>query len=309
MTSLMRGGRFKSTPGLRRVVKEALRDDLIITPVLEEFYARNPDVVIDPKVARLIGRLLAEPQRDRRYSWSASQSGFCKRRQELAFLGVPAEHQHDTGLTRIFNNGTWVHRKWQAVLLTAGILNEVETGYRIDKLRARCSMDGQGVAKSSRFVGMDFGFELKGRNDYTYTQQASTGPDEKTRRQVDFEFFVSGLEVFTIVNENKNNSNYTEWVFYRNQERLQEVQDELRELNRAIDTQKLHGMIPECRRQERGGEFYKCPFGGGGGPCVMAGQWPSGYSSGSQSGQGSARSVPVSKATTAKRKPRRVIRL
>jgi len=251
----------------------SLQDDLIITNAYEEWLDKNPDGTVSPEAASVIAAQMAKPDRDRRFSFSASQAGSCFRRQELAFLGVPRVGTTGEETRRIFNNGRWVHLKWQAHLLTAGIIDSIEMDIKNSKLKARCTMDGVGTASRGRYQGQDFGLEIKGRNDYTYTQQAKDEPDESTRRQVDFQMLMHGFDISVILNENKNNQKYKEWVIYRDESRIKDARDELRELSRAIDNGVLHPMLPMCKRGD--GEFKSCPFGGNGGPCMMAGTWPS----------------------------------
>ncbi|MFE9742935.1 hypothetical protein [Streptomyces sp. NPDC006477] len=257
---------------LREMMNESLKDDLIVTPLYEEWLDRNPDGTIDPDVAANMAALMSTPDRVRSGSFSASQAGYCLRRQELAYLGVRTPGVIAPRLKRIFNNGKWVHLRWQAQLLTAGIIDSAEATVKKPSLRARATLDGMGIAQVGRYKGYDFGLEIKGRNDYTYSDQVKNDPDEKTRRQVDFQFLLSGFDVKVILNENKNNQEFHEWVFYRDEERVADARQELEDLNRAIDRGRLHSMLPECKIST--GEFNTCPFGGQGGPCQMSGSWP-----------------------------------
>lgn len=268
------GSGTRVSAALREMLDNSLKDDLIVTPPYEEWLDRNPEGTIDRDVAALMAKLMSTPDRDRSGSFSASQAGYCLRRQELQFIGVRPPGVHDTHTVRIFNNGKWLHLKWQAELLTAGIIDTVESTVRRRDLSARCTLDGVGMAASGRYTDYDFGLEIKGRNDYTYNEQVRNDPDEKTRRQVDFQFLLGGFDVMVILNENKNNQGFHEWVFYRDEERVQDAEHELRSLNRAIEKGRLHSMLPECKMQT--GEFNKCPFGGAGGPCEMSGRWPTG---------------------------------
>jgi len=135
-------------------------------------------------------------------------------------------------------------------------------------------MDGEGIALMGRYKGREFGFELKGRNDWQYSKQVMLGVDEATRSQVDFSFMLSGLDVWVVLNENKNNQQLKEWVFTRDDDRVNSMRKLVKELNRAIDTQRLHPMLPECQKQLRNGEFFQCPFGSKGGACLSSGNWP-----------------------------------
>ena len=196
----------------------------------------------------------------------------CSRRQELAFLGLPVWPVTDKKLLQIFANGKWVHLRWQAMLLEAGILDSIEVGISSKRYRAKGSLAGEGIAQTGRFLDRDFGFELKGRNDFQFNTQAAKGVDEKTRKQVDRYFLVSGMDLFIIMNENKNDQTWKEWVFVRDEGRVTEQKEELKELNAAIDKQTLHPKLPECKRGE--GEWKKCPFGGEGFTCDIVGKWP-----------------------------------
>jgi len=256
---------------IAKMIEDNDNDNLIITPLFSEFLA-SWDGNISLKASEFVYEQLQAKQRDRRYSWSASASGFCKRRQELAFLGLPQIGTSDPRMQHILYNGRWVHLRWQAELLTAGLIDMAESTHIRKSLRARCTMDGTGVSQSGRFDGRDFGFELKGRNSFVYSQQGHL-PDEKTRQQVDFEFLLTGMDLWVIINENKNDQKWHEWVFVRDESRMKIVLDELRELNKAIDREKLHPLLPDCKKGK--GEFLRCPFGGKGGSCLASGTWPS----------------------------------
>lgn len=269
-----RGSGTRVSAALRTMLDQSLKEDLIITPAYEEWLDKNPEGTIDPGVAALIAKLMSTPDRDRSGSFSASQAGLCLRRQELQFIGVKPPGVHGTQTNRIFNNGKWLHLKWQAELLTAGIIDAVELTVRKSSLTARCTLDGVGVAASGRYTDYDFGLEIKGRNLYTYGEQVKNDPDEKTRRQMDMQFLLGGFDVMVALNENKNNQEFHEWVFYRDDDRVADARQELEDLNRAIEKGRLHPMLAECKAQT--GEFNKCPFGGAGGPCQMSGNWPTG---------------------------------
>lgn len=259
---------------VKRLLENSARDDLILTPHLETLLPEW-DGMIDPVVAARLGVIMSTAPRDRTYAFSASQAGLCHRRQELAFLGMPVTVEGiSPQLRQIFMNGTWVHMRWQAMLMTFGLLDNIEVTIKKRSLQARCSMDGEGTVRSGMYAGREFGFELKGRNDYAFNTQITKGPDEKTRRQVDFEFLLSGLELFVIMNENKNNQGWKEWVIVRDEDRVKEARKELNELNDDIDKMKLAPMLVECQKQEKDGEFWSCPFGGPGGACLASGSWP-----------------------------------
>lgn len=258
---------------VQELLNSSIREDLILTPHVDDFMSRwNGD--IPPWVAERLFKLMSTPDRKRVGSWSGSMAGDCLRRQELQFLGVKAVGKAEARLQMIFLNGTFTHLRWQATLLTAGLLDGIEITHRKPSWNSRCTLDGLGTAKSGRYAGREFGFELKSRNEWAFNSQTLKGVDEKTRKQVDFEFLITGLDLFVIMNENKNNQQPKEWVFARDEDRVRDMRQQVRDLNRAVEGHRLHPQLEECRKQLKSGEFYKCPFGGPGGPCANVGSWP-----------------------------------
>lgn len=254
----------------------ALDDDsLIVTPLYEDYLLHHPDILADPNIFRKVMREITKKPRDRSRSFSASAAGYCLRRQELAFTGQKQNPNLDPRGIRIFNNGTFVHLRWQIGLLSAGIIDDIEYTVTMPKLRARANLDGLGTARRGRWDGADFTWEHKGRMSFPFAAQARAGtPDEKTRKQKAMQMLLTGFDVGVVTNENKDTQEITEFVIERDDEEIADARKELVELNRAIDTQKLHPMLPECVKQNKTGEFFKCPFGGIGGACINSGSWP-----------------------------------
>lgn len=252
-------------------------DSLIVTPLYDEYLAHHPEPVYDSViVAKVMAELVKRP-RDRSKSFSASSAGLCLRRQELAFLGVGVPIAHDPRGVRIFNNGTFVHLRWQLGLLSAGIITDTEVLVTLSGGLFRANLDGVGVARIGRYKGTPFGWEHKGRMSWSYAAQARNGtPDIKTRGQVARQMYLSGYEVWSVTNENKDTQEVAEFVIEWNDEEIRSAKKELDEVAQAVVRGKLHPMLPECVKQLKSGEFYKCPFGGPTGPCLYSGSWPSG---------------------------------
>lgn len=252
------------------------KDDLIITPLYDEYLSLHPEPVYDPIiVAKVMSELIKQP-RNRSRSFSASSAGYCKRRQELAFLGVGQPGLAEPRAVRIFNNGTFVHLRWQLGLLSAGIISASELTTDLNDGLFRATLDGIGVAKIGRHKGARFGWEHKGRMSYSYAAQSRNGsPDVKTRKQVAMQMYLSGYELWTVTNENKDTQEVEEFIIEHNTGEIREAKQELDDLALAIERQHLHDMLPECVKQNKTGEFFKCPFGGPNGPCLASGKWPS----------------------------------
>lgn len=264
----------KVSRNIVELLEEHARDDLIVTPPYNQFLSSGWDELYPPHVINRLVEVLGTPNRDRRFSWSASGMGKCKRMQEFSFLGMPVMTDYDPQQMRIFLNGTWTHLRNQATLMTAGILDNIEVTIKKPSKRSRCTMDGMGEALTGRYEGASFGYELKSANEFAYQNQIAKGVTENVRLQVDFEFMMSGFDLFVIFNENKNNQSVHEWVIVRDEDRVNYIRSEVDELNSAIDNQHLHPKLPECKKRLKSGEWDKCPYGGDGGVCDLTGSWP-----------------------------------
>lgn len=250
-------------------------DDLIVTPLYDEYLVNNPEVTADKTIFKKVMEQLIVPPRDRRRSFSASQAGYCLRRQELAFLGVERRPTVDPRGIRIFQNGTFVHLRWQVGLLAAKILHGIEvTVISGDKL-SRSTMDGIGVVRRGNYKGEKFGWEHKGRMSFSFDSQERAGtPDEKTRKQVAMQMMHTGYDVWSVTNEHKDNQSHGEFIIERDDQEIDEVRKDIKELTDAVNKQKLHPMLPECIKRNSTGEYYNCPFGTDLGACVASGSWP-----------------------------------
>lgn len=251
-------------------------DDLIVTPAYDEYLIRNPEITANPRVFSYVMKQITIPPRDRRRSFSASQAGYCLRRQELAFLGAPRRPTIDPRGIRIFQNGTFVHLRWQVGLLSAEIIHGIEVTVKSGDELARATMDGIGVAKRGKYKGAKFGWEHKGRMSFSFDHQEKAGtPDEKTRKQVAMQFLLTGYDVWSVTNEHKDNQTHGEFVIERDEKEIDEIRTDIKELKRAVGRQRLHPMLPECIKRNSTGEYYNCPFGTDLGSCVASGNWPS----------------------------------
>lgn len=251
------------------------RENLLVTPLYDEWLLDNPDVQLDEATMKRMITLLTEAPRDRRRSFSASSAGYCMRRQELAFLGVRKIPSMDPRGVRIFNNGTFVHLRWQVGLLMAGIVDGIEVTVRDHTETVRATLDGIGVGQRGNYKGFSFGWEHKGRMSFSWRSQQEKGtPDEMTRKQVAMQFMLSGFDVWSVTNENKDTQEVTEFVIERNEEEISEVRRDVAVMTGDIEHRKLRPMLPECIKRNTTGEYYKCPFGTDAGACLNSGSWP-----------------------------------
>ena len=250
-------------------------DDLIVTPLYDEYLIRNPEITANTAIFRKVMKQITIPPRDRRRSFSASQAGTCLRRQELGYLGAPRRSVTDPRGIRIFQNGTFVHLRWQVGLLSAKIIDGIEVTIISGDKFSRSTLDGIGVAQRGLYKGAKFGWEHKGRMSFSFdAQERAMTPDAKTRKQVAMQMLHTGYDVWSVTNENKDTQLHGEFVIERNEAEIDEVRQDLRELRGAIEKRRLHPMLPECIKRLSTGEYYNCPFGTDLGSCVASGNWP-----------------------------------
>lgn len=253
---------------------------LIVTPRYKRWLKHHGDEALLPQDGRdgiggkILEQLLAQP-RDRTGSFSASSAGGCERAQVFGYHGAESE-PHDAGLLAIFNDGKWRHIRWQALLLQAGIIDEIEFPLMWKGKQQRGTMDGQGVVPDDHGIeewrGEMFGFELKGVNAFQYDGFTKSGPKEEHLNQVARYFLLSGLELFSIVYENKSTQACHEWVVSRDdpgmKERIAVQRAEVESLlSYALDGT-LPPQLPECAMGK--GMWKKCGYGGNDGVCGFA---------------------------------------
>lgn len=265
---------------LKRLVKTLKRKEQIITPLYNQWLLTDGNKEFSAEIAKIIYELMIEKPRVRHSSFATSASGDCVRAQMFKYLGAP-QPPIDPQLQNIFNDGKWRHLRWQASLLQAGILDDVEVIVEWPKKRSRGTMDGTGIVPEDhpieRWRGKQYGFELKGVSAFLYPKLVESGPKEKDHlQQVARYMYVEGLDLFSVVYEDKSRNEWHEWVLEADSElmapHIKQQKDELECLNVSADKKKLPKMLDECTKKE--GAFKTCPFGGVGGTCQLATKWP-----------------------------------
>lgn len=190
---------------------------------------------------------------------------------ELLGLEVQEGPAEDPELLNIYNDGKWRHLRWQANLLTAGIVNDIEFGLPWPHMRSVGTVDAVGVVENDHpnpdWRGLEFGLELKGMNEWPY-RKLTEADDQKEEHKGQFgRYFLSGgFDLFIVLYENKNVNNWTEWVFSRDQVDLVASRMELEALNRAVDEDRLDRPLASCTAR-MGKAWDNCPFAGRGGIC------------------------------------------
>jgi hypothetical protein len=268
------------TSSLNKTIRAAkLGAEYIITPRLNMFLMNNPNLVLDDWVADKIREQLVKQPRVRSGSFSSSAAGMCHRRQVFAFLDIHPDGVNSPQLQQIFYDGTWRHLRWQAVLLQAGLLTDIEFPLKWEAMRSVGTMDGLGVVPDDHanfmWRGCEYGFELKGINTYGFKKAVSDGVKDDHLAQVHRYFLSGGFDLFVIIYEDKNTQEWIEWVVTPEEALLAAQREELRLLNEAVDKKQLPMMRPECA-SKTGDIWVKgwCPYAGDHGICESATSWP-----------------------------------
>lgn len=248
----------------------------IITPRLNMFLMKNPNLVLRDDVAERIMELLLAKPRVRSGSFSSSSAGVCLRRQVYDYLGIGGTPVNAPQLQQIFYDGTWRHLRWQAVLLQAGLLTDIEFPLTWPHKRSVGTMDGLGQVPDDHpnemWRGMEFGFELKGINTYGFRTAQASGVKEEHLDQIHRYFLSGGFDLFVVIYEDKNTQEWLEWVIEPDPVRMDAQRRELESLNAYVDKKLIPVMLDGCRNQT-GRDWDYCPYAGNDGLCERTDEW------------------------------------
>ncbi len=236
---------------LKNHLKVARRNKFI-TPKLHGWLSQNPDGIKtdNPDIQKRILEILKPSVGDRSGAFHPSQLYQCPRAQVFGYLNIPVTRSYNPTLQNLFNDGHFRHLRWQVMLLSAGILTDVEVPVAIPESRLTGSMDG---------VNADEGwmFELKGTSQFKTIMYRGALPAHI--KQVNAYMLASGLEKTIIVYECKSSQDWTEIEVGRDETIINEISNILTELNGALDNNTLPEVKHDCKNQT-GSEFNSCPY-------------------------------------------------
>lgn len=238
--------------GLKDSLRIARRNKHI-TPRLNNWLVQNDTgiKIQSEAVAERIFEMMAPGQisKGRHGAFHPSQLYQCRRAQVFGYHNAPTHKSYSPTLMNLFNDGHFRHLRWQIMLLSAGIIEEVEVPVSSPKLRLEGSMDG--VNWSEGWM-----FELKGTSQFRQVQQRGAMPAHI--KQVHAYLLMAGLEKAIIVYEDKSSQDWLEIEVERDDEISAQITYILSKLNSAIDNNTLPEVLSECKNQE--GEYKSCPY-------------------------------------------------
>lgn len=242
---------------LTKLLRDVNNPNLLITPKLDLWLARNPSLVLSDEHANLLKSLVTSNENsDRTARFGASSRGICERSQVFTYIGIPKRVKLDTSLHNIFLDGTWRHLRWQFTLLTAGLVTDIEVKRRVEDYRLGTSVD------AVNWEGIDgsgpFGLELKGAGAFTKIAKGEIPEKHLLQMHTMFIAFPE-LDFFIYVAEDKRYQDWKEIRVERDKRLIVAVKNELERLNDAVSNKQLPSILPECVHG-KGKTFRDCPY-------------------------------------------------
>lgn len=234
------------------LAKYKIDSDLVISPRHEQWLAKNANPVyskraLDFGVEQLA--LQAKP-RDRRGTVSASSLGSCRRRQQFTFIGMP-ELPPSAKTAQIFQNGTFMHIRYQMAGLTEGWLADAEVAVGRNKYWLSGTQDG--IAYDGSVV------ELKSANSNSFNRVMTFGPLAGHPFQVGTYVLTTDAEKGVLLYENKDTQDFKEFVLTRDELPLREIQEINDKLWDQIEQRELVEPLDDCLAKT-GYKYTGCPF-------------------------------------------------
>lgn len=235
---------------LKSAIKIA-KSNTRITPRLHRWLLNNDGVQIhDDDLRQRVMHMLEPSTHDRSGVFHPSQLYQCQRAQLFEYYGVETLKEFNPTLQNLFNDGHFRHLRWQIMLMSAGLLTDIEVKVSMPEYRLAGSMDG---------VNMNEGwmFELKGTSQYRNVIQR--GAFDAHIKQVNTYLLASGLDSAIIVYECKSSQQWQEIEVSKDERVVAEIVSILESLNNAIDSGDLPEAYDDCKNQT-GATFNRCPF-------------------------------------------------
>lgn len=258
-------------------VDQANDPNLILTPMLNDWMIKHNDK-FTTEAMDTVWKAMTTPPRDRSASFSASAAGTCLRKQEFGYLGKP-RIKPTPQQQEIFTTGTWEHAKWQARLLSANLIEEIEVPLFWPKMLSKGSADGRGFiwwdTTDPKYKGREFILELKTMGSWAWNKTMADGkPKAAHLAQIHRYMLVSGIDlaVYIMIDKaNVSNQGWHEMIVEADPKLLDASKKELEELVVAAKNKKLHPIQAECRLKQ--GDYRYCEYRGKDGVCFSTKEW------------------------------------
>lgn len=232
--------------------KYRIDTDLVVSARHEKWLSENSNPVYSDKALDFAVEALeaqAKP-RDRRGTISASSLGSCRRKQQFTFIGMP-ELPPSPKLAGIFQNGTFMHIRWQMAGLTEGWMKAAEVPVGRNDYGLSGTQDG--IAYDDSVI------ELKSTNSNGFNRVMTFGPLGGHPFQVGTYVLTTGAEQGVLIYENKDTQDFKEFVLTRDDLPLDEIEVINDGLWKKIAGKELIDPLDECEAKA-GYRYAGCPF-------------------------------------------------
>ena len=228
------------------------KPDLVISARHEAWLKDNANPIYSPQALEFGKRELMKQAfpRDRRGTYSASSLNSCMRRQQFTFLGMP-ELRPTAKTASIFQNGTFMHIRWQMEGLTEGWLREAEAPLPQNLLHLNGTRDG--IAHDGSVV------ELKSINTNGFSRVNTFGPKEDHLAQVGTYVAATGAHQAVLIYEDKNTQEYREFVVKGEDLPIAAIAERSRTIWDMTRAEQLAEPLEKCIDRE-GYRYNSCPF-------------------------------------------------
>lgn len=229
-----------------------VRNELVISPRHEAWLPKNGNPIYSHEALEFgvaAWRAQATP-RNRRGTISASSLESCLRRQQFTYMGMP-ELPPSSKAAQIFQNGTFMHIRWQMAGITEGWLKAAEVPVGRNDLRLSGTMDGVLIDDSVA--------EFKSINTRGFSGIGTFGAKDEHITQVGTYMVADNREKASILYEDKNTQEYVEIIVARTPELERAVKDRSDFVWTAIFNRRLAEPLATCE-ERTGFRFTGCPF-------------------------------------------------
>lgn len=225
---------------------------LIISPALDKWLIETQgDLELDDELLAIMSEAMRGARPHVEPGMSPSALGGCIRAQVMKYAGAKREKEYDSVTLNLLNDGKYRHLRWQAMLLKAGLLDEIETFVTNGTLRG--FIDG---IKHNEYI-----FELKGISSLA---RVRTGPLSKHKRQIYAYMILTGINTCVLIYEDKQTQEWKEFVItiddISDKDKIS-IEEEMSDFEAFTDTQTLPERLKKC--EEKDGFDYKyCSYKG-----------------------------------------------
>ena len=228
------------------------RPDLVVSPRHDAWMKQNSNPKYSEEALEF-GReqlMLQATPRDRRGTISASSLGSCRRRQIFTYLGY-YEIPPSPKVAAIFQNGTFMHIRWQMAGLTEGWLAQAEVPVGENKYSMSGTQDG--IAYEGSIV------EFKSINSNGFRGVNTFGVKDEHKFQVGTYGAATGVDKAVVIYECKDTQDYREFVVNIDDELIKDVQTITDLVWDLVERNELPEPLAPCE-EKTGFRYNGCPF-------------------------------------------------